>query len=1350
MTTEPEPFVHDPRRDAAPAVRGFDYQAHQTVLAWMNLTDDELLFIERGEDLDVERGDRVEAIQVKDLTSAPITLRSPSAVEAINNCWRHGQRNKTRAVCIRFATTASAGIERGEPFGPDVKGLHHWSDVARGADIAPLRSLLQTLSLDADLLAFVTSASDEELRDRMVNRLHWDMGQPDITGLQQAIGDQLLCDGDRQGVDAATARKALPHLITHVLTLMGSQGERRLTRPSYILERDSVWQESMPRGEAQRLRQLAAQPAMNLATAYPQVLTTPDPLLAEAVARPALVARLVAAVQHRDVLFLVGSTGFGKTTLARLVCDALGGQWGWLSVRATQPEQTSQLLRRASFEMLGKAELRGVVLDDLRLGFESPFASALAGLRFGLAAERRPIVVTSDLPPSADLLGKLHLTGASVVDVPPFDEAEVADLLDRMGMPTSRAPTVPRIVALTTRGHPQLVHARARALRAKAWEVGSEAELLMAAPDLDAVKADARRRLFNELPDNDCRQLAYRLSLVLGSFTRDVAMQLASLPSAARFPGEALDMLIGPWVETVADGRLRVSPLLEGAAKDVLQQSEVKRVDEALSLRFLRSGSITQYDVSTALMHAFRGASEQALLIWAQIIIENSDKGGTRFGDALFWFAGMQLEPGTRLFAGGAVCDFMLRLAQHRVALSSGRNEWVPPIAERLLEAVPQDTPDAELMALLAVLGDPRVPLPPDLFGASLVRFAELWAAPKGRVVPAEIAGSITGTGPLAGLVPPQAWLHLAATHAQTPLAMARLFTRMDRAAAPGRALLLETFAKDPHLASSLVGASWYRDEPAIRADPMAADEQLDQMARLGRSWGLPRLVAASYVARSVLADELADQPDRATLLVDEAVRELGASGELLYQQMKIRYRRKQYADASTLAPRIVAVEADLPEVERVFFNRMAGVTFARLDYWAAAQRYFSSAAAHAAALQTLKPMEIGLRADAALACWRNGHLEESLAMFGDVLDQLQASDPDDTVPYRWVRASAMHCMFWINAKLNGSVLRTMNEPPAGVCSDPERGEAAEQLAPKSLPAAWALLATIEAIAGEGNDIMARARASVPSGHFPVILESNLRLSQMKRAMRTGDGSDIVLLTQRQLAATAFLKTQEALGMDWNCAPVPERIMDGWTLSGSTTFLLTAMLAVAIRLTVENQAAPLPIAQWQGHLSLESENVPLFGTFLEALDGGNAQVPSPNTQVEFFQGAAVALSALRQSALPPAADLARMSFRLLNPFSDSRWADAAAEPVAALMGRTWARVCRDQAFAFRTPAVTCGGILALIDDPAISGFRKAGAIVEAALDGLGVSVSAEARQMLRTMESAAHESTARQSENSSP
>ena len=250
-------LINDPKREATSSIRGYVYQAYQSVFAWMHLGEREVLYLEGAEDFDVQEADKVTATQVKDTAaSGTLTLRSPDVVEAINNFWGHKQRNLDKTITLRFLTTALPGQEKGVYFGNVGKGLEYWASVARDEQIAiaPLREFLLDLPLDDLLKDFLRESDDITIRHQLIRDIHWDTGSKPIDALVASINDQLVLHGARMGVDSYRSERVLDTLLRRVAELLTSKGERRLSYDDFCRVFDEATMEWMPRGEAAALR----------------------------------------------------------------------------------------------------------------------------------------------------------------------------------------------------------------------------------------------------------------------------------------------------------------------------------------------------------------------------------------------------------------------------------------------------------------------------------------------------------------------------------------------------------------------------------------------------------------------------------------------------------------------------------------------------------------------------------------------------------------------------------------------------------------------------------------------------------------------------------------------------------------------------------------------------------------------------------------------------------------------------------------------------------------------------------------------------------------------------------------
>ena len=99
-TQPPVELQGDPARQAMPLLRGVDYQIWQTVVAWIDLAENEMLVVEGAEDFDVISETKAIGNQVKNL-AAPISLRSVCVCEALRNFWTIRHKNPSRQIGLR-------------------------------------------------------------------------------------------------------------------------------------------------------------------------------------------------------------------------------------------------------------------------------------------------------------------------------------------------------------------------------------------------------------------------------------------------------------------------------------------------------------------------------------------------------------------------------------------------------------------------------------------------------------------------------------------------------------------------------------------------------------------------------------------------------------------------------------------------------------------------------------------------------------------------------------------------------------------------------------------------------------------------------------------------------------------------------------------------------------------------------------------------------------------------------------------------------------------------------------------------------------------------------------------------
>jgi hypothetical protein len=404
----------DPAAQAIASLRGYAYQLYASGLAWLRLKPGEELYLEVAKDYAVAAEDALRGVEIKD-TIANVTINSDDVRETLDSFVDLVARNPERQVSLHFVSTSKIGLERalddrvnGEPT------LSYWRRAAAGADIAPLRSALSRAGLSPRVRAFIDARDDDALRDEFLHRIHWDCGQRDLPGLTEELGaglvhycaNRLNISAQKGQLTAAVLQRILGTVVQPRTT------ERRLVNADLTQLAVETTNVLVPRQEFEALlRQMGGglpqeQEGAALQTADSWRILEPErdiplpPILAE---RSTLIANVLATARQSGFAILTGSTGMGKTMIARLTARHQGGAWSVLDLRDISAEETARRLDVA-LGMIGAADIDGIIIDDLNELEEPTVRRSLARILGALHRRDALSIVTCYREPSARAL----------------------------------------------------------------------------------------------------------------------------------------------------------------------------------------------------------------------------------------------------------------------------------------------------------------------------------------------------------------------------------------------------------------------------------------------------------------------------------------------------------------------------------------------------------------------------------------------------------------------------------------------------------------------------------------------------------------------------------------------------------------------------------------------------------------------------------------------------------------------------------------------------------------------------------------------------------------------------------
>lgn len=1333
----PTDFKTDPKRDATDSIRGYVYQAYQSVLAWIQLKENEILVLEGSEDFDIHRESSVTTTQVKNV-AGNITLRSQSVIDAINNYWISCERNPDYDVILRFLTTAEAGQEQGNPFGIDQKGLEYWHRAALDqVAIEPLRTFLLTIGLNSNLKSFIQAATDDELREKLICRIKWDMGNRPIEALQHVIDDKLMFHGYRLGINTHYSCKALPDLLKKVADLLSTHGPKELTFCDFLSCFDEATTTNIPRGQLElmmggNLQQIASivnLPEISQLANRTPTIGSPIPIVDGCIPRTALVSSVGKLLHEQRVIFLSGSSGIGKTNLAALIFNEVGGSYGWSSFRGMPPSQIKDVLARAVFEMNVIMQHPFLVLDDIDLSQVTLFEREFISLVFSIINADGLVIVTGPTPPPLQLLPKLWKNETCEVTVPYFDEAEVAEMVRNHGLADEhRASAWARTIWLTTSGHPQLVHARVRNLSVKGWPKIEFSDLTKP-EDVERVRSEARTRLVKEFPTDNIRVLAYRLSIINGVFSRETAMAVAETPPPTKLPGEAFDALVGPWIEREGENRYQISPLLRGASTNNLSDDEINSVHGAIALSIIRRKKINQVEGGTALFHAFMAKHAEALSILARMITTTETEDGNikLLYDAMSWFPLVCLENGQKILPGNPAIDLMLRLAQYKLICSASESDKAIAVIARIEETLKEIEPPefkqlSEGLAYGMILNTLDVQIPSYIVIRMLSRMIDL---PEENVALKHIADSIKkGKSDIPRLgenKPAQVLFAYQGTRLIGLDDLSELVTSLDALPSNKRDYLLRICDSDMDFATLLINCAWWKDVKDGTLDVIKALGILDFTLRKSREWKVPELIKACLVAMSVINDEYGHFIDRALEILDIAEKEFPDEASLVNQRAKVLFHANRDAEALPIAHKALELPG-LSNVEFVFCCRVAGIAAAKSGDWSEAERLFLLGAEKAKHFDVQKNIGIGLMTDAAFALWKQKKQKDSLLLFADTLDSLGPIAISEDIRIRHLHATIRHSISWIHFDVRGEHSPQVVEPLPGMCSNQEPHEGIKDHRIVDISVAWELLAYTESILNLDIGIKARAQKATENKKKPIMLTGYMCTLEFDKLFKLKNFDNLISVLIKMHEVIDYSKKMKDLENDgWTEGDIP-KLPDGyWNNSENFNLVYFYILVASVICTVNNQTASLPIEKWRKDLKNAGMLSSDVNIFLNVLRG---TLPDNS----FYQQAAAAIFTLRSGVLTPT-KLWEVSFRLLNTFmKEKHWVEAALE---GLLVTRWFFSIQNQRFAYSMPNLACPEIEKCCLDETLRGLKKIATILDITIPFLNINIAEDGRQMIK-------------------
>ena len=1332
-------------------MRGYSYQILCSLRTWVTLPSDHLLYLEGAEDFDViAPGDTI-TTQVRHSRMTRVTLRSPGIRQALDNFWSHCQRNPGRNLYFHYLTTSTPSVEQGAPFGPKVSGIMLWRRLredktfrgrARAKAIDTLRAFLVEYCVESSQFKeFLNQCCRADFETKIIQRVFWDTDSPDSQAIYQDIQSHLVALGLSRQVPVEDCESVVDALYHEAWKVATKDNNRHLDKESLIRIFDQATRISVPKSLLMALvgRVLPEEAKSSAVTAIisdQRAIGPLPPLPSNYFERRVLVDRTMDAVARNTLAILQGSTGMGKTSLSIAFAQRHQQSWGWLSLRGTDTHSALRRLATVREEIrFGHVPLH-IILDDVDTIEESrAYEPYVTGIVEAQRKRNGKLILCVAQEPSSRLGQALGLTSDQVLRIPVFSRSEIDLFLLAFGCNHDKLRTTwARIIELTTRGHPQLVHARVAFLASRSFPVPGPQDLLETSADIEDVHTEARR-LISSL-DVSQRELMYRLSLTACPLRRDQIIAIGSTTPSIEEPGTAFDRLIGPWIEHLGDGLYRSSPIAGHVGRSVNGPDWVQSTHCNIATALLGSKTLTPLEVSEIYLHALTGKNEFAFARLSFSLVSESDETWHLMSDHLSWLVPIGLDGGGLELIERRENIFLLRLLQLNIASRIGANE-LPGIIERALDEFPYDEAASEKdLARFVLLGQVLLHRPEALQMSKLLELIPSYIAEVDRLQKlidfpqsTELAAMLRGPS---GKMDPATIAGMSVV--QRIKSLERLSELLVGIENWEKNTVQRTFwmvGQDEMISSALMNQVWLDEYQTTEPDWTRFVGVTERLYRFAVNHELIQLAVAAAKMVSRVMDENQELSEQSLRRAEQFALELGDRPSLQDGRARILTHMGRDGEALELW------KAALPQWNAGNIDVNVGIGFreaamaaGRLGLWETAEALFCDGAKRLED-ESVRSFRVGMTVDKGFASWKSGDNQRALDCFKGGLEELEAMQSEvDSDPVYSLQKRIGHTGMWVSSQAAGrSVPEDYSEPTPGLCSDLEPLKR-EKNRGTPLDYIVASFVDFEEICKLGDALFVRyADRGAGSEHVAV------RVSFLERAFRwrlekaESDGllEGIVGLgrclveTREQMSREAG-KSKEIIACDKELRldSAEFELVQVYMLIGMFSFVANGKVTEGLVLSWRKEAERLNVKQ-----GLEDWVDLVEGLFVTGRI--DAEECTKVRDGSWIKQCLASLCWASGDEIDPSS-LIGCHGLWLSYFERLPKRNLVAQDVAKLVSQSWGR-CTAQPFLLRSPRVTVPALRSAIAAP-VDGWEKVTLILRAALDTVPFEAGTMVRRLL--------------------
>ena len=1093
-----QPLKADPKRQANDSLRGYRYQILHSVNAWLDLAEDEVLYLEGAEDFDKVSGDAATATQVKD-TQHNITLKSQEVIDGINHYWELRTNNRDWRVKFRFRTRSQRGTEQDNPFGKNQRGLDLWGDCSGNeGTITRISDFLQTVAkISQGVADFLKKAGPQQIYEQLIEPVAWETNSEEASSVEKSIREKLVLHGNRQNIPIppSDAKKVVDHLLEEALMVAAQKDNRELTKARFLEIFEEKTTRRVPNQHWQQYQQVLAAMMNTVSASFigdssditiqfqSPIQTDIPPLYPDVVPRPELLASIQAKLQSEGIAVIQGGAGRGKTTLAKLTANTIRGSCFWLNFIGKDPSQVTQLLQQLAIAISNQSSQINVVLDDLDLRPQElqQYQEVLGVVVYRVLERGAKLLITSQHELPNNLIRLLGISPSVALPVPNFTISEIEQFAQQLGCPVDDAETWAKVTQAQTRGHPMLVRVRLVQLQQEDWKRDIIESIFQTPQELVTEREQARQLLLN-LPD-DQREFLYRLSLVSTEFRKDYALNIGEIPEPIPHPGDIFDQLVGPWIDQADGTYYTISPLLADAAGQVWPEDKIKGLHAQITNAILKARNLTTIEARAIFLHSMFGRNRIGFIAVIQALTTVPENNWERLSQEFSWLIHVKTDIPERLFPRDFFVNYLFRSLQYRIAV-----EVEPETAPKILEIWDKETKlykshESYLQVRITLATQALIYQPVLLPVKQMVDYLKELIDIKDSAedvqgiydnLTRQLEKYKTDKSNFFSIL----FSFILMRQPMYPPFLSDLIDALDELEPKMRTLILADFEEDSVDSRILIDSVWLAEENLENPDWTRCLQVFDKVIEKTLAWGYPHIAAASARGRAIIYDEYLHAPDTAHKVLQDALSRLGPLPVIEEERALVYLYQEYYKEALNIYERILpnwhpsSEKLDMGPSEGY---RRAAICAAHLDDWEKAATFFEDGAKRVQSIENIERY-IGLYADAGFAHFKAGNMLESIKLLNLVLQKFEMLPQDDTdVKYFTLKRRLACALVWMAEHEVDNRPPELEEPLVGFCSEPETDEEVSTFPDSPIGYSWVYLAQIEYKFGHGTTVLQQA-----------------------------------------------------------------------------------------------------------------------------------------------------------------------------------------------------------------------------------------------------------------------------------